>query len=576
MNMRLFLRFWLGISLSAIPLQLLAEAPSFRDDSLDYYLSHYQYQQAIQYVQQQLNPARALNPDQQMYYLIRGSRTYHKLINAQEALSFAQEALKLFPQVKDSLRWAEATLALAHASNMEGNLNGSSSLAKQVLGYLQRHPDPDTHRDALYLLAIASSQNSQFDQAMQLFKKAHQITLQHQLNQYWHVDYLGMGMVFMFTQQIDSAFHYLDKAAQAALNVQDKSILCGAYSTMAACYQVKQNFSAWKSYLLKSIAIASEIQHISLLSNAYSQLMEFEMASNNPTQAIRYGLQAKDFLKANPIPLFEVYVDSLLYIAYKKTNNTTLALTHFESYYHNKTAILNKEQASKIDKLTLELDIQDKDLQLAQQHLIIAANKRKTFIFIIGYLVLVALIAIYLIIKWLRKRTLSQFYQKEKTIGQMFNNKSLATHSSPIVIDHILTANDDPGIAQENIETFTEEHRELYDNMIKLIESQKLYLNPKLDQNIIISLLGTNRFYLFQAINKHADFSFRDIINRYRVEEAKRLIQRECQKEEVILIPQIYADAGFNSSSTYYRTFKQFTGLSPMEYAKEYLKDLQA
>ncbi len=124
-------------------------------------------------------------------------------------------------------------------------------------------------------------------------------------------------------------------------------------------------------------------------------------------------------------------------------------------------------------------------------------------------------------------------------------------------------------------QTLPHQHSALFSEMIMLIESQKLYLNPKLDLKQVITLLGTNKFYLYNAINNHSESNFRNIINRYRLEEAKRIIERECRQGEADNSTTIYEAAGFNSAATYYRIFKQHTGLTPMEYAKEYRNDTQ-
>lgn len=557
----------LAIGILALTNQLIAKNHLFQDDTLEQLSLQYKYREAIAYTQQVLRQQPAMEAGQKMYYLSRKSRIHHKLIQADKALDDAQRALALFPMVKDSLRWAEASLALAHASNMQGNLNLSTTLARQVLTYAKRYPYPDIHRDALILLGTTSLQNSQIDQALLLYRQAHSITQSHQLQHFIHVDFMLMGSVFMFGNQLDSAFYYLDMAEVKAKAAGDLGILAGTYATMATCYQLTQSMPQWKAYILKAIDIAGEIGHASLLYNCYSQLLEYEMAKGNPTEAIRHGQLAKDYLSDNPMPLFEVYVDSLLYIAFKSTGDTDKALIAFESYYRNKTRILNEEQAASIGKLSLELELNEKNLQLAR------ADKR-LFLSIMGYFALFTGLFVGFLMRWWKQRNRNQSYQKEKIIAQLFRQKDQALINNTIS-DVRMPDEDSPLDSHEPVETFSEEHKELYDDMIHVIESKKLYLNPKLDKNVVITLLGTNRFYLFQALNKHADVPFRDIINRYRIEEAKRLIQQECAKGEVNNNPQLYADAGFNSSSTYYRTFKQHTGLTPLEYAREYLKDMQ-
>jgi YesN/AraC family two-component response regulator len=88
----------------------------------------------------------------------------------------------------------------------------------------------------------------------------------------------------------------------------------------------------------------------------------------------------------------------------------------------------------------------------------------------------------------------------------------------------------------------------------------------------MVMLLGTNRNYLSQAINQHTDEHFTQIINRYRVNEAKRLLEQRTNTEDEFPPEEVYTIAGFNSTTSYYRIFKHFTGLTPKEYQLVYKK----
>jgi len=58
--------------------------------------------------------------------------------------------------------------------------------------------------------------------------------------------------------------------------------------------------------------------------------------------------------------------------------------------------------------------------------------------------------------------------------------------------------------------------------------------------------------------------SFYDVINSYRVEEAKRLLLDEKNRNYTIL--SVGFEAGFNSKTTFNPVFKKFTGVTPTEY----------
>lgn len=67
-------------------------------------------------------------------------------------------------------------------------------------------------------------------------------------------------------------------------------------------------------------------------------------------------------------------------------------------------------------------------------------------------------------------------------------------------------------------------------------------------------------------INAGLGENFYDFINKYRVEEVKRLMA-DPQKQNYNLLG-IALEAGFKSKSTFNLIFKRFTGLTPTEYKK--------
>ena len=92
----------------------------------------------------------------------------------------------------------------------------------------------------------------------------------------------------------------------------------------------------------------------------------------------------------------------------------------------------------------------------------------------------------------------------------------------------------------------------------------------------MVKILGTNQKYLYQAISENSDSNFRSFVNRYRIDEAKRIIEQKIHGKEVFNLSEIYIPSGFNSSGSFYRAFKSVTGLTPKDYAAEIRSDLSS
>ena len=96
----------------------------------------------------------------------------------------------------------------------------------------------------------------------------------------------------------------------------------------------------------------------------------------------------------------------------------------------------------------------------------------------------------------------------------------------------------------------------------KLMESQRLFLNPDLKLSDVATALGTNRNYISDCINRQRGCSFTQFVNTYRVEHAKMLLRSQPDMK----ITEVCMASGFASENTFFRIFKAQTGKTPSEY----------
>ena len=96
--------------------------------------------------------------------------------------------------------------------------------------------------------------------------------------------------------------------------------------------------------------------------------------------------------------------------------------------------------------------------------------------------------------------------------------------------------------------------------------TEKPYLEPKLSLPALATALDIPLNYLSQVINEQSGTNFFDFINQYRIEEAKYRLSLDATHGGNVLT--IALEAGFNSKSTFYASFKKYTGMTPGEYRK--------
>lgn len=99
-----------------------------------------------------------------------------------------------------------------------------------------------------------------------------------------------------------------------------------------------------------------------------------------------------------------------------------------------------------------------------------------------------------------------------------------------------------------------------------LLKEENIYLNPQLSRDEVAEQLGISGGYLSQLLNTRANRSFTDYINAFRVEEVKKMIKNPDFDKYSLL--SIGLEAGFNSKSVFYSSFKKETGMTPNEYKK--------
>lgn len=110
--------------------------------------------------------------------------------------------------------------------------------------------------------------------------------------------------------------------------------------------------------------------------------------------------------------------------------------------------------------------------------------------------------------------------------------------------------------AQERRYTFSEEY---------LLVNRE-FLNPDLTIQQLAERMNTDRAGILADFNQSAEH-FNEFVAKARIEEFKRLVAEESNAEKMHITILAYR-SGFNSRSTFNRTFKKYEKVTPEEYIK--------
>lgn len=103
--------------------------------------------------------------------------------------------------------------------------------------------------------------------------------------------------------------------------------------------------------------------------------------------------------------------------------------------------------------------------------------------------------------------------------------------------------------------------------LIHLLEKQEIYINTDLRITDVAKMLNTNRTYTSRLLNDAFHTNFADLINSYRAKKSAEILKSDINNE--FSMEDITIMSGFSSVSSFYRSFKKETGVTPGDYKKE-------
>lgn len=96
--------------------------------------------------------------------------------------------------------------------------------------------------------------------------------------------------------------------------------------------------------------------------------------------------------------------------------------------------------------------------------------------------------------------------------------------------------------------------------------SEKIYTNAELTLGDLSQKIGESDRVVSFIINSTLAENFYDLINDYRIEEAKRIFSKN--KDDKLTVLEVLYAVGFNSKSSFNTQFKKKTGMTPSQFRK--------
>lgn len=351
--------------------------------------------------------------------------------------------------------------------------------------------------------------NKSYAEAGDYLRQAHEATLKYNADYWIPIIYMLQGDILTAEKQYDKAIRSYEMALGESANSEPSTIISILYNYGCLCQA--------SGRLQKAAGL-------------YRQALD-KCAETGSTEFLVQLLRAmvELHIQTGDIDTVAYYYNELI---------------DKEDKFNFQTGVGDfKNSLFEYSSLQYEYDITRKSLELSE-------NRRTTglLVFFVSVAVLCVVFVLLLYSRQRRenKRLIAQYeeYRKRLLTENSVNDRTAADHRSDI-------------------------HYALYLKMEQLMKAG-LFREKELTLDRMAEVLGTNRTYVSNALNKVAGISFYGYIDSYRIKEATRILSDSVLSEGISL-KQLADDVGYNNIQTFFKAFKRETGVTPGNYKKEVL-----
>lgn len=398
--------------------------------------------------------------------------------------------------------------------------------------------------------------------------------------------YLAKAMHMVYTMKYDSALYFMSLIDK--LNIKEEDMLPGSYKS------VDYTTRFYKGWSLSEIPDSLD-RSISLLQSLYDdyhahkgETVSFESVcfrlgkayerAGDQKKANFYYQEAKDLILARPLSFQMFETSEPLMSTFIQENDTKNAMqflpvwkTISEQYYDNQLNGMLAYYSVKQDVAGMEKLILEAEGKLTQ--------RRLEIVILVMVVIVLMLTIVWGIFYWRNKK------HRLQKLFHVLMRRYIEWREMDIYLaakreEHLpllAAVEDSEDTADENLrkpsgsETLSEDtneddfYRTLYYRVLLVMEKDRPFLNPELNISLLAKAAITNRTHLSTAINRMTGTNFSTWLAEYRVNYMIHLMTTSGSDN----LDMLYEKAGFGSRTSFYRQFKQITGLTPKQFLKQ-------
>ena len=274
----------------------------------------------------------------------------------------------------------------------------------------------------------------------------------------------------------------------------------------------------------------------------------------------------KEISEKNITSLFRREVYLLLSACYDRLGEPKEALEYYKKYTAESFRLYNEDKERTEKELMVRYETEKRNKELAQKNMLLQKEQNRVMALVgITFVVLIVVLLFY--INYRRKNRLYKQIVRESVdwlAKERQFSKRIAEQEKQLQ-ELIGKAGAVDGGRYSGSSLNKDSQQELFGRLERLMQNDQVYKNSLFTREIMAELLGTNRTYLSQTINEQTGLTFTHYMNKYRIEEARRIL---ADPQDDTPIKAIAADLGFSSVTTFYTLFKAVVQMSPDQYRK--------
>ncbi len=519
-----------------------------------------------------------------------------KAVHADSVLSVILEEVRALQPPNDSL--LVLTCFILGKNNLyQGKLNLALNYFDKSLFHNQRNIIPKENMSCLANKAVIYQNQYRFNEALRAFEQA-LVYAEQSRDSSAIVDlWLNLGVISQRMNDIDRAVEILDNVYNFYQSRRDTMRIANVLNNIATCYY-PNNLPAAEKNLKKSLELSRQIHkdyYVTLTSNNLAEvetrqknyaearlllkenislceqkgylealsvahrlvgLCEIESGGNLGTAASSLEKSRELALKTGRSDYLRDIMEAELLLQ-ARTGNFEGVKKMLEAY-----KILNEESAQKNARIVnAEFQTIHEVKQITQQKNVLQEGitlKNRQLLLSLFALLLATLAVGIIAFQYVRiKRAMKTMYRMNLEIA----------NSALIPGEGIISFDDQPPVEQPDDDENQSENKgifltNLYAEIVRRIGNGKLYLDPMFSQQNLCDNMNRSQRYVSLALSEVGKISFPNLVNNFRINEARRLI---ADNPDITVI-ELMEKTGFGSRQSFNRHFKVATGFTPSEY----------